>query len=227
MWETVRPSHSEDNTCWPVTSQCNSSTRPHWVQHAFSAQCDCQHSFPGLTRGAAHNRRRRHRAVVIRNGWMGFYGRHHSERFCARLMHYDLWEHQRSGPPCVSSLTRTAARGEKCCVKHVCEMVLNFIYVTINFNQFMLQFIQFKLFPNFSPKYLKYFRFYRINNDKIHPSLVYNQELVCLQLRWSHASVEVLSLQPSSCFKHDFSRFIFLVWNKHGQILCSALITWH
>lgn len=65
-------------------------SQPYWGEHAFTAQCGCQHSFPSLTRGAAHIHRCHHRAVVIRNGWMSFYGQHHSERICARLMYCDL-----------------------------------------------------------------------------------------------------------------------------------------
>lgn len=144
MRETVRSSHSEDNTCWPCDIIVQLFAWPRWVQHAFSTQCDCQNSFPGLTRGA-HNHWRRHRAVVIRNGWMNFYGRHQSKRFCARLMHCDLWDHQCPGPTSVSSFTFIVLpQGEKCGVTHVCERVLNFIYVTIHF----------KLFSNFSTNYL-------------------------------------------------------------------------
>lgn len=39
-------------------------------QPTFTTQCDCQHSFPGLTRGAPHNQRRRHWAMSLGTaGW--------------------------------------------------------------------------------------------------------------------------------------------------------------
>lgn len=102
LWETVTLWRQHMLTCDIIVQLF---TRPCWVQHASSAQCDCQHSFPGLTRGAAHNHQCRHQAVVIRNGWMSFYGLHHTERFSVRLMYLcDLWD-QCPGPPSASSLT--------------------------------------------------------------------------------------------------------------------------
>lgn len=67
------------------------------------------------------------------------------------------FENTSAQPPSVCSLTFTAAlpQDEKRCVTHVCEIIFNFIYVTIHFKLFMLPFVQFKLFPNFSPKCLQ------------------------------------------------------------------------
>lgn len=59
-------------------------------QPAFTAQCDCQHSFPGLTRGVPHNRRRRHWAMSLATaGWASMADQTLSHRRLAEL--WPLW----------------------------------------------------------------------------------------------------------------------------------------